>query len=91
MHLISVYLFIIYANNKINDWKKRNQQLHQLIAEEAILIQVLPYNLGVEIYSKEDFIAKLTTPTRSLKDFEIIESQKQDGKIVKLKFRTNNE
>lgn len=80
-----------YANNNISDWKKRRNQLHQLIAENAILIQILPYEIGLEIYTKEDFIDKLTTPTKSLKDFEIIESQKQDGKIVKLKFRTNYE
>ncbi len=80
-----------YANNQIDDWKKRKEQLHHLIAENAILIQILPYEIGLEIYTKKEFIDKLTTPTKSLKDFEIIESEKQDGKIVKLKFRTNYE
>ncbi len=80
-----------YANNHVDDWKKRKKQLHHLIDENAILIQILPYEIGLEIYTKEDFINKLTTPTKSLKDFKIIESQKQDGKIIKLKFRTNYE
>ncbi|MEP0263834.1 hypothetical protein [Dokdonia sp.] len=80
-----------YANNNIKDWKKRKQQLNDLIAENAILIQVLPHDLGVEIFSKQDFIEKLTTPTKSLKNFEIIESQKQQNKIVKLKFKTRYE
>lgn len=80
-----------YANNNIKDWKKRKQQLNDLISDNAILIQILPYDLGVEIFSKQDFIEKLTTPTKSLKHFEIIESQKQQDKIVKLKFRTRHE
>ncbi|WP_299683373.1 hypothetical protein [uncultured Dokdonia sp.] len=75
----------------MNDWKKRRQQLQQLIAKDAILIQVLPYNLGVEFYTKEAFINKLTTPTKSLQGFEIIESIKKRNQIVKLKFRTNHE
>ncbi|GGG28698.1 hypothetical protein GCM10011344_31820 [Dokdonia pacifica] len=80
-----------YANNKVNDWKKRKQQLHQLIAKNAILIQVLPYDVGVEMYTKEEFIDKLTTPTKSLQRFEIIESIKEGNQIVKLKFRTSHE
>ncbi|WP_299767857.1 hypothetical protein [uncultured Dokdonia sp.] len=80
-----------YANNNLNDWKKRKQQLQQLIAENAILIKVLPYDVGIEMYTKEELINKLTTPTQSLQGFEIIESKRQGGKIVKLKFRTNYE
>ncbi len=80
-----------YANNNIKDWKKRKQQLEQLISDNAILIEILPYDLGVEIFSKTDLIEKLMTPTESLKHFEIIESQKQQNKIVKLKFRTRYE
>ena len=80
-----------YANNNIKDWKKRKQQLEQLISDNAILIEILPYDLGVEIFSKNDLIEKLMTPTESLKNFEIIESQKQQNKIVKLKFRTRYE
>lgn len=80
-----------YATNQVDNWKKRKEQLYHLIAEDAVLIRILPYEIGLEIYTKEDFIDKLTTPTKSLKDFKIIESEKQDNKIVKLKFRTNNE
>lgn len=80
-----------YAQNNLKDWKKRKKQLEGLVSDNAILIEILPYDLGVEVFSKEDFIEKLTTPTKSLKHFEIIESQKQQNKIVKLKFRTRYE
>ncbi|WP_062062201.1 hypothetical protein [Aquimarina longa] len=76
-----------YANGKVNDWKKRRKELSRIIASDATIFQVLPQRLGIEIYTKDEFINKLTTPTKSLKNIEIIESRKINGQIVKLKFR----
>ncbi len=76
-----------YANGKIEDWQNRKKELSQLIADDAIIFQVLPHGLGIEIYSKKKFINTLTTPTQSLKNIEIIESRKVNEQIVKLKFR----
>jgi len=78
-----------YANGKVEDWKNRRKELEDLIANDAIILQILPYNLGVEVYHKNDFINKLTTPIPSLQHLEIIETQKKNGKIVKLKFRVS--
>ncbi|WP_152537464.1 hypothetical protein [Aquimarina pacifica] len=79
-----------YANGKIDDWKNRRNQLSKILSKDAIIFQVLPYGLGIEIFKKEEFINKLTTPTQSLKNIEIIESQKRNGQIVKLKFRVKS-
>lgn len=79
-----------YANGKVQDWKQRKAELSKLIAADATILQVLPYGLGVEIYSKQKFINTLTTPTQSLKNIEIINSQKVDGQIVKLKFKVKS-
>lgn len=76
-----------YANGKIDDWKNRRNELSRMIDKEATIFQLLPSGLGIEIYSKEEFINKLTTPTKSLKDIEIIESERSKGHIIKLKFR----
>ncbi|KAA1244801.1 hypothetical protein [Aquimarina sp. RZ0] len=75
-----------YANGKVEDWKNRKRELSKMIADDAIIFQVLPAGLGIEIYSKSELIKKLTTPTKSLKDIEIIESKRSNGQIVKLKF-----
>ncbi len=77
-----------YANNKINDWKDRKVELQKLIADKAAIFQVLPHDLGIEIYSKNQFINFLTTPTNSLKNIEFIETIRNHKQIVKLKFRT---
>ncbi|TPN81387.1 hypothetical protein [Aquimarina algicola] len=79
-----------YANGKIEDWKNRKNELSKLIANDATIFQVLPYGLGIEVYEKNKFIELLTTPTESLKNIEIIASQKINGKIVKLKFKVKS-
>ncbi|MCF6348757.1 MAG: hypothetical protein L3J20_10730 [Flavobacteriaceae bacterium] len=75
-----------YSNGNIKDWKKRKQQLKKLIADDAQIYQVFTHDIGVEVYSKDDFISKLTIPTSSLKNIKILDKTSKDGKIVKLKF-----
>ena len=79
-----------YANGKIEDWKHRRKELSRLISDDVIIFQVLPYGLGIEMFSKEQFINTLTTPTETLKNIEIIESRRADGQIIKLKFRVKS-
>ena len=43
----------------------------------------------MEIYNKNEFINKLTIPSGSLKDIEVIDTQYTDGKITYLRFRQN--
>ncbi|WP_299442727.1 hypothetical protein [uncultured Aquimarina sp.] len=79
-----------YANGKLEDWKNRKNELSKMIANDATIFQVLPSGLGIEVYSKNEFIDKLTTPIKSLKNIEIIESKRYKGQIVKLKFRVKS-
>ncbi len=75
-----------YSNGKVNDWKKRRRQLKNLIADNAKIYQVFSHAIGVEVYSKDEFINKLTTPTSSLQKIKIVDKSLQNGKIVTLKF-----
>ncbi|AGC77935.1 hypothetical protein LX97_03390 [Nonlabens dokdonensis] len=76
-----------YSNGKVEEFKKRKAQLNQLIARDAIIMEVLPHSIGVTLYEKADFINKLTTPTSTLKRLEIIETTYRNEQITKLKFR----
>jgi hypothetical protein len=76
-----------YSNGKVNEYKKRRNELQKLINDDAIIMEVLPHSIGVTLYDKADFINKLTTPTSSLKRLEIIETKYQNDQITKLKFR----
>lgn len=75
-----------YSNGNVKDWKKRKAQLKKMIANDAQIYQVYPANIGIELYSKDDFINKLIVPTRSLNKIKILDKLYKDGKIVKLKF-----
>jgi len=75
-----------YSNNNVKNIKKRKLQLQNLIADNAQIYQVFSKSIGVEIYSKNEFIRKLTIPTSSLKNIKILNKLYKNGKIVKLKF-----
>nr|WP_299172152.1 hypothetical protein [uncultured Allomuricauda sp.] len=75
-----------YTSGNVKDWKKHKRQLDDLISEEAIVYELYSSSIGVEVYTKEDFIQMLTIPTTSLKKIQILDKRIVDGKIVKLKF-----
>ncbi|MEL6250410.1 MAG: hypothetical protein AAFR87_00250 [Bacteroidota bacterium] len=76
-----------FSANKEEDWKKRRDILGEIFAEDARVFQVSPNNsLGMELFNKEEFINKLTTPIQSLGQIEILETQYEKGKIVSMRF-----
>ncbi|WP_136467935.1 hypothetical protein [Flagellimonas onchidii] len=75
-----------YTSGNVKDWKKHRRQLDDLISEQAVIYQLYNASIGVEVYTKEDFIQMLTIPTTSLKKIQILDKRIVDEKIVKLKF-----
>ncbi|MFK7833002.1 MAG: hypothetical protein AB8B52_06980 [Winogradskyella sp.] len=75
-----------YSNKKLINWKEHRKNLDFIFASNAVIFQVYPNNLGIELYTKDEFINKLTIPTKSLKQMKILSKSYVDGKIVKLKF-----
>ena len=75
-----------YANNNLKDWKVRQQNLNNLIANNAKIYRFYGNDLGVEVYSKLNFIQLISTPTNTLKKIKILDKVIEHGKIVKLKF-----
>lgn len=76
-----------YSTKNVKDWKKRRNQLNEIIHSDAIIYQVYEGNIGVELYTKNDFVNRLTLPTSNLKNIEIIETEYKQGKIAALKFK----
>lgn len=75
-----------YSNGNFTDVQKRRQQLETLIATNAQIYQIYPNATGIELYSKKEFINKLTIPTSSLKNIHILDKAYHNGQITKLKF-----
>jgi len=76
-----------YSNGNVADVAQRREQLNNLIANDAQIYEVLPKNTGIQVYSKTQFITKVTIPTQSLKRLQVLDKTYSNDKIVKLKFR----
>lgn len=79
-------MLLYYANGNKDDWKKRRDQLNELIANNAQIYRAFKNNIGIEIYTKEEFINLLTIPTSTLKKMQILDKVYANEQIVKLKF-----
>lgn len=75
-----------YTNKNISEWKKHREKLNTIFSDDVEIYQFFKNNNAVELYTKQEFILKLTIPTRSLKGMEILDKSVVDGKIVQLKF-----
>ena len=81
-------IMLYYYSNSAKDLKQRISKLNQMIADNALIYQVYDNDFfGVEILSKQQYINLVTMPTTSLKNFSLIESESKNEKIVKLKFK----
>jgi hypothetical protein len=60
-----------------------------MIDDDAIIYQVFGNKdaIGTELYNKQEFIDKLTVPSGSLKNIEVLETRIKGEKIMILRFR----
>lgn len=91
LHANDYALMIHYFSQmKVDDWGKRRTRLENMIADEAMIYQLHGMNKeasGMELLNKQEFIDKLTMPSGSLKNIEVLDTKMSDGKIIVLRFR----
>jgi hypothetical protein len=87
------YALIIhyFSMMKVDDWAKRRNRLEAMINDGAMICQVFNDKeaTGMALYNKQEFIDKMTVPSGSLKNIEILNSQMRENKIMVLRFRIN--
>lgn len=77
-----------FANTDTNDWMQRRVQLSDIISENARILQVDENNqMALELYSKHSFINKLTIPSNSLRNIEILDIRFEGDQITHLRFK----
>jgi hypothetical protein len=77
-----------FSRMNVKDWQKRRNQLDQMISDSAMIYEVFDKGtVGLELYNKWEFINKLTLPSRSLKDIEILDTKYGGDKISLIRFR----
>ncbi len=94
LHADTYALMIHYFSKmKVNDWEKRRRSLDNMIDDGAIICQVFEDKdpIGVELFNKQEFIDRLTIPSASLKNMEILNTKTRGEKIVILWYRVNPE
>jgi hypothetical protein len=90
LHANDYALMIHYFSQmKVDDWEKRRSRLEKMIDDGAMIYQVFGDKdpVGIELYNKQEFIDKLTVPSGSLKNIEILDSKFREEKISVLRFR----
>ncbi|MCX6277987.1 MAG: hypothetical protein NT004_07805 [Bacteroidetes bacterium] len=90
LHANDYALMIHYfSQSKVTDWEKRRSAIEKIIADDAVIYQVSGKNglTGAELFSKNEFIDRLSVPTGSLKNLEILDTKFKNEKIIMLRFR----
>jgi hypothetical protein len=80
-----------FSSGNVKDWEKRREDLNQMLSDSVKIFQVLNNSgtVGMEIYNKWEFINKLSLPSSSLRDIEIIDKKYEGEKISRLRFKQN--
>ncbi len=77
----------LFSKSKLQDWEKRRLQLHDMIADNAMIFQVYEKTQkGMELYDKTGFIDKLTMPLESLNNIKILNVEYKNGQIFQMRF-----
>jgi hypothetical protein len=75
-----------YMNADVNDWNKRKKQLDEILSDDAVIQEIMFNEIGVEFLNKQEFINKITTPSKSVKTMEIVAIDYEGNKIISLKY-----
>lgn len=82
----------LFSKSKVTNWRKRRKQLSLMLTDDARIYQVYEDGkTGMELFNKKEFIDKLTTPTKSLKSIEIIETIYSGDQISIMRFKQNED
>jgi len=88
------YALMIHYFSRMNvkDWQQRRNQLDNMISDSALIFQVYGSGtIGMELFTKWEFINKLTMPSSSLSQIEILDTKYLNDRIMMLRFRQKEE
>ncbi len=81
-------ILLYYYSRSIKDFKKKREQLNQLISDDAQITQVYDSETyAVERLDKQKYISLVTLPTTALENLNVIDTQMKNGKIVLIRFK----
>jgi hypothetical protein len=93
LHVNDYALMIRYFSEmNVDNWQQRRNQLDLIFDDNAIIYQVHKEKNGpgMALYNKQEFIDKLTMPTGSLRQIEVLDTKYFHDRIMVLRFRVNS-
>jgi len=81
-----------FSEKNVEDWQKRRTKLDEMFDDNAMIYQVMNDKMGtgIELYTKWEFIDKMTMPSQSLKNIEILNTKYIGERIAVLRFRISD-
>jgi hypothetical protein len=76
----------LFTNSKVDDWKKRRNQLSDMMNENLKAYELTIDGFTIDVLTKDEFINKMTLPTRVLKHVAIVQTDYEGDKISLIKF-----
>jgi len=78
-----------FSQTDVDAWQRRRDQLDRMISDGAMIYQIPGKNgaAGMELYNKQEFIDKLTMPSSSLRQIDVLDCRYKKGQIAILRFR----
>jgi len=82
-----------FSESDVSSWERRREQLTGIFSDNAIIYQAPEKSGkgGMALYTKFEFIDKITMPSSGLQQIEILDCRYFNGKIAILRFRTKSE
>jgi hypothetical protein len=76
----------LFVNSKVDDWKKRRKQMGEIMHDNLKAYEISKDGFTIDVLTKDEFINKMTLPTRVLKQVAIVHTDYEGDKISMIKF-----
>ncbi|RMG66863.1 MAG: hypothetical protein D6722_14220, partial [Bacteroidetes bacterium] len=78
-----------FSAGRETDWARRRAQLAEMLAPEVRVFHIhAPTGLAMEVYNREEFIDRLTLPSRDLRDLQVLSTTYTGDRISELHIAT---
>ncbi len=76
----------LFANSQVEDWKERRNQLSEMLHENLKAYEISKDGFTIDVLTKDEFINKMTIPTKVLKKVAIVHTEYDGDKMSLIKF-----
>lgn len=76
----------LFANSQVDDWKERRNQLSEMLHDHLKAYEISKDGFTIDVLTKEEFINKMTLPTKVLQKVNIVYTEYEGDKMSIIKF-----